>query len=169
MVICPDCGKEVPNDKFCKNCGAYLPKIEEISVESTSVEPNIAPESEDVKSGVNYCRNCGFKLEGDFKFCPNCGYNLKAPVKSKNVSLDKEKNTLLAVVLSVLLPGMGHMYLGLDNTGAILLIAYIVSLILILFVIGLALALIVWVWALVDTINSANALNRGEEVEDKLF
>ena len=21
MVICPDCGKEVPNDKFCKNCG----------------------------------------------------------------------------------------------------------------------------------------------------
>ena len=99
----------------------------------------------------------------------NCGCNLKAPVKSKNVSLDKEKNTLLAVVLSVLLPGLGHMYLGLDNAGAILLIAYIVSLILILFVIGLALALIVWVWALVDTINSANALNRGEEVEDKLF
>ena len=122
MVICPDCGKEVPNDKFCKNCGAYLPKIEEISVESTSVEPNIAPESEDVKSGVNYCRNCGFKLEGDFKFCPNCGCNLKAPVKSKNVSLDKEKNTLLAVVLSVLLPGMGHMFWGLDDTGAVLLI-----------------------------------------------
>ena len=169
MVICPDCGKEVPNDNFCKNCGAYLPKVEEISTESAPVEHNPTPESDDVKSGVNYCRNCGFKLEGDFKFCPNCGHNLKATVKSRNVSIDKEKSTLVAVVLSVLLPGLGHMYLGLDNAGAILLIAYIVSLILILFVIGLALALIVWVWALVDTINSANALNRGEEVEDKLF
>jgi uncharacterized membrane protein YvbJ len=169
MVICPDCGKEVPNDKFCKNCGAYLPKVEEISTESAPVEHNPTPESEEVKSGVNYCRNCGFKLEGDFKFCPNCGHNLKATVKSRNVSIDKEKSTLVAVVLSVLLPGMGHMYLGLDNAGAILLIAYIVSLILVLFVIGLALALIVWIWALVDTINSANALNRGEEVEDKLF
>ena len=25
MVICPDCGKEVPNAKFCKNCGTLLP------------------------------------------------------------------------------------------------------------------------------------------------
>ena len=29
MVICPDCGREVPKDKFCKNCGAYLENIEE--------------------------------------------------------------------------------------------------------------------------------------------
>lgn len=30
MVICPDCGKEVPDAKFCKNCGARLPEVEEV-------------------------------------------------------------------------------------------------------------------------------------------
>ena len=30
MVICPDCGKEVTNAKFCSNCGATLkPPVEE--------------------------------------------------------------------------------------------------------------------------------------------
>jgi len=32
MVTCPDCGKEVPNAKFCRNCGAKLPEIEEVEV-----------------------------------------------------------------------------------------------------------------------------------------
>ena len=32
MVICPDCGKEVKEAKFCSNCGALLPEIEEVVV-----------------------------------------------------------------------------------------------------------------------------------------
>ena len=32
MVTCPDCGKEVPNAKFCRNCGAKLPEVEEVEV-----------------------------------------------------------------------------------------------------------------------------------------
>jgi uncharacterized membrane protein YvbJ len=26
---------------------------------------------------VNYCAECGFKIEGEFKFCPNCGSQIK--------------------------------------------------------------------------------------------
>ena len=59
--------------------------------------------------------------------------------------------------------------MGLDNKGAILLVAYVVSAILILLIIGFILVIIIWIWALVDTIRSASALNRGEVVEDKLF
>ena len=30
MVICPDCGKEVKDAKFCSNCGSLLPKVEDV-------------------------------------------------------------------------------------------------------------------------------------------
>ena len=76
---------------------------------------------------------------------------------------------LIAVILSVFLPGLGQIYLGLDNKGALLLIAYVISAILTLLLIGFILVTVIWIWALVDTIISMNALNRGEEVKDKLL
>ncbi|MCW8811201.1 MAG: tetratricopeptide repeat protein [Ignavibacteriaceae bacterium] len=27
---------------------------------------------------MNYCAQCGYKLEGEFRFCPNCGFELKS-------------------------------------------------------------------------------------------
>lgn len=166
MVICPDCGKEVPKEKFCKNCGAYLGNIKKIpeTVEVLPAEKEVIPHQ-----NVKYCSNCGYKLGSDFKFCPNCGNNINAPVKTQSVILKKEKSMILAVILSIFLPGLGQIYLGLDNKGAILLVAYVVSAILILLIIGFILVIIIWIWALIDTIRSASALNRGEVVEDKLF
>jgi hypothetical protein len=38
-----------------------------------------------------------------------------------------------------------------------------------LLLIGVVLAIIVWIWALIDSIKSTEAINRGEFVEDKLF
>ena len=76
---------------------------------------------------------------------------------------------LLAIILSVILPGLGQIYLGLDRKGAIFLIAYVVSAILILFLIGFLLCTVIWIWALIDTIISTNSINKGEEVVDKLF
>ena len=107
------------------------------------------------------------------------------------VSHSTEKNVLLAVILSVFLPGLGQIYLGLDlsegsvlhnsetilgqiylgldQKGSIFLIAYVVSAILILILIGFLLCFVIWIWALIDTIISANVLNRGDEIQDKLF
>ena len=193
MVICPDCGNEVPNTKFCKNCGAHLSEI--IEAES-SKEEHVGDavggqlQSADVKeeqtwdtnesisqenqnsNGLNFCRNCGVKLDGDYKFCPDCGYELSPSVSSTNnpvVRGTNEKSMLLSVILSVIFPGLGQIYLGLKHKGLIFLIAYIVSAALILIIIGFVLALIIWIWALIDTINSTNALNNGEYVEDKLL
>ncbi len=180
MVICQDCGKEVPKDKFCKNCGAYLGDIEEMPVieEAPAIEENEVPEVGEetsvlvpVESGnVNFCHNCGSKITGNFKFCPNCGQELNAKVsKSPKTVTSSEKNILLAIILSVILPGLGQIYLGLDRKGAIFLIAYVVSAILILLLIGFLLCAVIWIWALVDTIISTNSINNGEEVKDKLF
>jgi len=37
---------------------------------------------------VNYCAECGFKIEGEFKFCPNCG----SKIYSEMISSDKTQN-----------------------------------------------------------------------------
>ncbi len=33
---------------------------------------------------MNYCKDCGFKLDGEFKFCPNCGSPVEANVSSQS-------------------------------------------------------------------------------------
>ena len=142
MIICPDCGKKVPKAKFCKNCGAYTANIGD---------------------SPNFCPDCGADIEGDSTFCPICGYNLNSDNLSKN------KSVLLTIILSVFILGLAQIYLGLNTKGVIFLIAYIVSVILILFTIGIVLCVIVWIWALIDAVSSVNALNRGDEVKDKLF
>ena len=46
MVVCPHCGKTVPNGKFCLECG---------------------------QSFVNKCPNCGAEIPSGSKFCLECG------------------------------------------------------------------------------------------------
>lgn len=164
MVTCPDCGEEVPDAKFCKNCGAELSKVKEV-VEIPANSQN----------DVKFCHNCGFKLENASRFCPNCGYDLENK-KSVNNNVNhsyvvnyEEKSMLLSVVLSIIFPGLGHIYLGLNRKGATFLIAYVISAVLIFILIGLLLCTVLWIWALIDVIQSTNALNRGESVEDKLL
>ena len=131
MVICPDCGNEVPNAKFCKNCGAHLSEI--IEAESSKEEHVVDAvggqlQSGDVKeeqtqetneniyqenqnsNGPKFCRNCGVKLDGDYKFCPDCGYELSPSVSSTNnlvVRSTNEKSMLLSVILSFIFPAWG--------------------------------------------------------------
>jgi len=71
MVVCPSCGKTVPDGKFCPECGKPMgetcPKCGAV-----------------VKSGAKFCPECGAKLGGTrcecgvdipqgSKFCPGCG------------------------------------------------------------------------------------------------
>jgi TM2 domain-containing membrane protein YozV len=260
MVICPDCGKDVPESKFCKNCGAYIKDVkpiekidvigfcsdcgseieagnkfcpncgasishvdeaepveeievvdqvpveetdDEISVESDNLDasdsgPVVIEQDDDLKDSssvpvpveqdddeislkpndsedgagqkIKFCFNCGNRLIGDFKFCPECGQDLSDDaVSSKPVTSSGDKNIILAIILSAFLPGLGQIYLGLDHKGAIFLIAYVISAILILILIGFLLCIVIWIWALVDTIISTNAINRGDEVKDKIL
>ena len=188
MVICQDCGKDVKDAKFCSNCGALLTKSEVAPVDETpEVQENdvgFEKTSENVKeeqvkeipAGTKkskFCTNCGFELNGDFKFCPECGHDLSRKLNNTRPGSPsvggEEKNMVLAVVLSVIFPGLGQFYLGLNNKGVLFLIGYIISAILVLLIIGALLCLVIWIWALVDTIQSTNAINNGEYVEDKLF
>ena len=188
MVICQDCGKDVKDAKFCSNCGALLKKSEAVPAEETSEVQETGAGFEEASENVKeepvketpagtkkskFCTNCGFELNGDFKFCPECGHDLSRKLNNTSPGSPsvggEEKNMVLAVVLSVIFPGLGQFYLGLNNKGVLFLIGYIISAILVLLIIGALLCLVIWIWALVDTIQSTNAINNGEYVEDKLF
>ncbi|WP_459538077.1 zinc ribbon domain-containing protein [Methanobrevibacter sp.] len=207
MVICPDCGKEVKEAKFCSNCGALLPEIEEVVeaevveepagevVDVSAEEETVEEEKFEVVKKSKFCTNCGTEVDLDTVFCPQCGFkfaqeekpqtkfcqscgkkiNFNAEicphcgVRVANVTRYEEKNVLLSAILSFLFPGLGHLYLGLNKKGVSFIIAYIVSAILIILLIGIVLVIIVWIWALIDTIKSTEAINKGEFVEDKLF
>ena len=80
-----------------------------------------------------------------------------------------KKSVAVAALLSIVFPGIGHFYIGLNQKGIMFIVAYIVSAILILLFIGFVLVIAVWIWALIDVIKSTNALNAGQHVEDKLF
>ena len=254
MVTCPECGKDVKEAKFCSNCGALLPKAEEIvseEVEETTIDAAFEESSEDEVDEVvdeevveedaseevqetpdeavdeevveeesteevvdeaveeepaaeeadsakktKFCSNCGTQVDMSTAFCPQCGFRLiqeeqpqtkfcqscgkKIDINSEicpycgvrvaNIMRSsEEKNVLLSAILSLLFPGLGHLYLGLNKKGISFIVAYIVSAILVFLVIGFVLIVIVWLWALIDSIKATESINRGEFVEDKLF
>lgn len=112
---------------------------------------------------TKFCSSCGSKINADAEICPQCGVRAMPPQIQENHSV------ALAAILSFLFPGLGHMYIGLKTKALHFIIAYIASAVLIAVVIGFVLVIIVWIWALIDVINSTEALNRGDHVEDKLF
>ena len=192
MVICPECGKDVKDAKFCSNCGALLQQKEEkqtveiedvgqkedVNVDVSDSEEKegaevIPPETKQESKKYKFCRNCGYELTGDYKFCPECGYDLSGRVTANRSSVPSansgEKSLVLAVILSVIFPGLGQIYLGLNQKGILFIVGYIISAVLIFLLIGFLLVLVVWIWALVDVVQSTNAINNGEYVEDKLF
>ena len=178
--------------KFCSNCGALLQQKEEkqtveiedvgqkedVNVDVSDSEEKesaevIPPETKQESKKYKFCRNCGYELTGDYKFCPECGYDLSGRVTANRSSVPSansgEKSLVLAVILSVIFPGLGQIYLGLNQKGILFIVGYIISAILIFLLIGFILVFVVWIWALVDVVQSTNAINNGEYVEDKLF
>ena len=209
MVICPDCGKDVKEAKFCSNCGAVLPPVETAVVVSEPVEDKVVIEVEeepvevktdDEAAGENadeksmFCPNCGTEVNSNTVFCPQCGFKLhqdrtqtkfcqacgekininaeicpNCGVRVAGVSASEEKSVVLSAILSFLFPGLGHIYNGLTKKGISFIILYIISAVLVMLLVGIVLMIVVWIWALIDAIKTAEAINRGEFVEDKLF
>lgn len=172
MVICPTCGKEVDNEKFCPNCGSAI--SEQNNSSNTKFCTNCGEEIDSraelcpkcgVKQNLNnnikttkYCSNCGDEIDYNAEICPKCG------VRQMSRSASSEKNEVLALVLSFLLPGLGHIYLGLTRKGLTLLIIAIVGAFLLFIP-----YIIAWVYGMYDSYQCAIALSEGRPVEDKLF
>lgn len=147
MVSCPVCGNDVGNEKFCPNCGSAVDDENTVENNSSSTQ------------NTKYCSNCGSEIDFKAEICPKCG------VRQKSASVSSsEKNEVLAIILSFILPGLGHFYLGLPKKGIIILILSIVGIFLFIFP-----YLIVWAYGMYDAYKSATLIIQGQTVEDKLF
>ena len=111
---------------------------------------------------TKYCTNCGSEINFKAELCPNCGVRQTSSVSS-------EKNVWVAVLLSLLIVGLGHFYLGLPKKGALLLIITVISWALIAVAIGIVLYPLVLIYGIYDLYQSAIALSEGRQVEDSLF
>ena len=153
IVKCANCGTELgSNVKFCPNCG----------------KPR---EDSNKTADMKFCPSCGTELGSNVKFCPYCGLDLaQSTVNPKPMQTVVEKKTpILSVLLSFLFPGLGQFYNGQSTKGLYFIILAIVSWILFIILIGMVLYLLVWLWSIFDAYQSAEAINKGEEIEDKLF
>ena len=81
------------------------------------------------------------------------------PYQQELAMTTQPKQFWLAFVLNFFLPGAGHLYAGRNQTGAILLIANVISWSLTFIYIGFVGVLITWVWALVDSDAVVKAYN----------
>lgn len=152
VLKCSDCGTELgPNVKFCPNCGKSTKDINKTS-------------------SVKFCPNCGTELNAGVRFCPNCGSNINQAISKAAINNVVERKTpIFSVILSFIFPGLGQFYNGQSTKGLYFIILAVVSWILFLILIGMIIYVLIWIWSIFDAYQSAEAINRGEILEDKLF
>lgn len=121
-----------------------------------------------------YCPDCGAEVPYGAKFCPSCGCAVgdqdsspgpasyggyKSPDYQSKVYVNK-KSEGLALVLSLLIPGLGEIYVGESGKGAAILVANILCWILgiwLLFPFIICVAL--WIYAMYDSYMLAKQYN----------
>ncbi|MDO5861997.1 MAG: zinc ribbon domain-containing protein [Thermoplasmata archaeon] len=73
-----------------------------------------------------YCSSCGKEIPEGAKFCPECGAQSGSGAGSGGVDANtaimfNKKSEGLALILSLILPGLGQMYVGRFARGAVML------------------------------------------------
>lgn len=119
-----------------------------------------------------YCQNCGAQLPDSATYCDKCGNRVGLSDGGGTGTVNRsmasimvnKKSEALALILSLIIPGLGQIYIGKTWRGirfiiAILIIALIVTWlagILIAGIVGLAL----WLYSMYDAYTGAKEYNR---------
>lgn len=148
MVKCPNCGCENPDGNYCRACGTKLAADRIIVFNNQN--------NKDMIDKFN-SQNNGDKID------------------SIPTSYHKRG---LAVFLSVILSGLGQIYLGLGKKGFFMLIIQVIllsitnNLIFSEYItparISMVICFIWWIYCIADVSKSTDMLNKAEKVEDKL-
>ncbi len=116
-----------------------------------------------------YCQNCGSQLPDSAKFCDRCGAKVGTDTERSNSNTEynmasimvNKKSEALALILSLLIPGLGQIYNGQVSKGAMMIVAAIVCavLIFVFFPIGI-LYIVLWIYAMYDAFKDAKEYNQ---------
>jgi TM2 domain-containing membrane protein YozV len=106
-----------------------------------------------------YCPECGAELiNPDAEICPNCGGRLK-PVSM----LEQKKNPVIALILSIIVTGLGQVYNDQLAKGVVYFVIAIICGLLILVLVGIILLPIWWIIGIVDAYKTAELINQGKD------
>lgn len=72
LVTCPECGKQVPEGKFCPECGGTLQESCSSCGKPLPADSRFCPEC-GAKQASIVCGKCGADMDEGDKFCPECG------------------------------------------------------------------------------------------------
>jgi TM2 domain-containing membrane protein YozV len=118
-------------------------------------------------TGTKYCSNCGDQIDEKAEICPKCGVRQAETGAYRETRTHQggyqQKNPVLALILSLIIVGVGQVYNGQIVKG---IIFFLVAVILGLTGIGLIISFIIWLYAMYDAYNTAQRINNGEIVGD---
>lgn len=130
-----------------------------------------------------YCQNCGSQIPDSAKYCEQCGFRC-GDHPDRDQSTDRrmasimvnKKSEALALILSLIIPGLGQIYNGRIAKGLMLLVAGIVLVALsfivlflpfgfggvlwFLFLLPFFLCFVVWIYAMYDAFKEAKEYNQ---------
>ncbi|MFC7229372.1 hypothetical protein N0B31_18375 [Salinirubellus salinus] len=108
------------------------------------------------ESDTVYCRECGAEILRAAEICPECGVRQRAPPNSQAVeSLLDGRNPLVAVLLSALFPGLGHVYAREVEMGLFFAVSFVLSLLSLFVFVGFLLVPAIWIYAAYDAAKTA--------------
>ncbi|MCG8501220.1 MAG: TraR/DksA C4-type zinc finger protein [Firmicutes bacterium] len=120
---------------------------------------------------TNICEKCGNAINAEATLiikgrivCRDCIE--KAVFRNEGKKVAGSRKTGICFLLS-LIPGAGHVYLGLKNKGLVFLLAFFGIMVLTDFftTVGPIIGLI-WIYAFIDSLTSCASLNKGEILQD---
>lgn len=113
-----------------------------------------------------YCRDCGAEIRRAAEICPECGIRQRPPPTNPAVesALDG-RNPLIAVLLSALFPGLGHVYAREIEMGLFFAVSFVLSLLSLTILIGIVLVPAIWLYAAYDAAKAAQ--RRDDELSEQ--
>jgi TM2 domain-containing membrane protein YozV len=109
---------------------------------------------------VTYCRACGKSLDPRAVICPRCGVGTGGMTPynpSTALSGQQPKSSAVAILLSFIFPGAGHLYMGDDKAIAFMVVSG-VNLLLAFTVIWLVIGFPLWIGTAIYTMVDSNKL-----------
>lgn len=105
-----------------------------------------------------YCRECGTEIHRAAEICPACGVRQRTPPARRGL-LDGG-NPLVAAVLSMVFPGLGHVYARDVDTGLFFAVSFVLALFSLVVLIGFVLVPAIWLYAVFDAAKAAERRDR---------
>lgn len=115
-----------------------------------------------------YCQNCGAQLPDSATYCDRCG-NRVGEHSGGARGLDNQmasimvnkKSEALALILSLIIPGLGQIYIGQSIRGILMFVMiFIIAILTMFFVLFGILYIVLWLYAMYDAFKGAKEYNR---------